>query len=557
MNFLTPTNNNIRKSIRDIDDCYANDWDVLAELIQNAVDAINETKKKNGKIIIEVNCQNNSITVEDNGIGIEEEILPDLLRPFSTNKENKEGAIGEKGVGLTFAIFQTNLFTIQSGKVVGVIKDARYWKTADNGDILDLKIDESNENLQGTKLVLQRLDSNLTLFKWSKEQLKFVLRTKTAIGNTNALFEEVNPIEVKLIFTDSNGSKKTEETISYKYFLLTELLDKNKKISLSEFDEFAAAPLRTDLQKRNKLRGKVVEYFDKEKKFYALFVPKRDWRQFSLEAKIATEENLDDDDWLSQNSHTIFKNEITVSVKGMPTGVEITPNTTASAGYLPNIFVIFEDPNIKFDIGRKSLKGRTSEKFRKAAHKILLDYTKYIPKYAPAISDEEPFERQFNRAEIFKEIYEILDLKYKDIKLQKSPKSQEASVAALFYECIGNQKIKDILPLHSGSRKRYDLYALYKGSRPIIIEFKKKASDILKDFDNNKKLFDEIDCLVCWDVDETDIQMFKNREIELEEFNSQTKQPFSNATHQLEIQNVNPTYVIDLKKHLDRLETKP
>ena len=236
MNFLTPTNNNIRKSIRDIDDCYANDWDVLAELIQNAVDAINETKKKNGKIIIEVNCQNNSITVEDNGIGIEEEILPDLLRPFSTNKENKEGAIGEKGVGLTFAIFQTNLFTIQSGKVVGVIKDARYWKTADNGDILDLKIDESNENLQGTKLVLQRLDSNLTLFKWSKEQLKFVLRTKTAIGNTNALFEEVNPIEVKLIFTDSNGSKKTEETISYKYFLLTELLDKNKKISLSEFD---------------------------------------------------------------------------------------------------------------------------------------------------------------------------------------------------------------------------------------------------------------------------------------------------------------------------------
>ena len=46
-----------------------------------------------------------------------------------------------------------------------------------------------------------------------------------------------------------------------------------------------------------------------------------------------------------------FKNEITVSVKGMPTGVEITPNTTASAGYLPNIFVIFEDSSIKFDIG--------------------------------------------------------------------------------------------------------------------------------------------------------------------------------------------------------------
>ena len=360
---------------------------------------------------------------------------------------------------------------------------------------------------------------------------------------------------MKLIFTNSNGSKETDNKIPYKYFLLTELLGKDKKISMQDFNQFAAAPLRTDLDKRKKLQGKVFEYFDIEKKFYALFVPKRDWNQFTLKAKITTEENLNNDEWLLHNSYTTFQSGITVSVKGMPTGIEIPPNVTGS-GYFPNLFIIFEDSDIKFDIGRKSLKGRSSGRFKKQASSILSEYRKYVPKYASAISDEELFEEQFNRSEIFHEIDKMIPLKYQDIKLQKSPKDQEASVAALFYECIGNNKIKDILPLSSGYRKKYDLYALYKNDRHTIIEFKKKASDILRDFDTNRKLFNEIDCLVCWDVNENDMQMFRNKGIHLTELDYQIKQAFSNATHTLEIQNVNPMYIIDLKKHLDKLENQ-
>lgn len=39
-NFLEPNISQIRKSIKGIDDSYNNEWDILAELLQNAVDAI-------------------------------------------------------------------------------------------------------------------------------------------------------------------------------------------------------------------------------------------------------------------------------------------------------------------------------------------------------------------------------------------------------------------------------------------------------------------------------------------------------------------------------------
>ena len=41
--FLMPNNFIIRKSIKGIEDSYNNFWDIIAELVQNSVDAINKT----------------------------------------------------------------------------------------------------------------------------------------------------------------------------------------------------------------------------------------------------------------------------------------------------------------------------------------------------------------------------------------------------------------------------------------------------------------------------------------------------------------------------------
>ena len=42
--------------------------------------------------------------MKDNGVGISKDDLPYLLRPFSSDKEISTETIGEKGVGLTFAL---------------------------------------------------------------------------------------------------------------------------------------------------------------------------------------------------------------------------------------------------------------------------------------------------------------------------------------------------------------------------------------------------------------------------------------------------------------------
>ena len=110
VSFLTPTINSIRKSIRGIDDSYNNFWDILAELIQNSVDAINKKEIPDGNIKIVIDSVNKTIRVIDDGIGIEHGDIPILLSPFSTNKENDSSSIGEKGVGLKFVIFQSNEF---------------------------------------------------------------------------------------------------------------------------------------------------------------------------------------------------------------------------------------------------------------------------------------------------------------------------------------------------------------------------------------------------------------------------------------------------------------
>jgi len=76
-NFLAPSINQIRRSIRGIDDSYNNFWDILAELIQNSVDAIRKSENVAcGEIVLHIDCQKGEISIKDNGCGIAAEKCP-------------------------------------------------------------------------------------------------------------------------------------------------------------------------------------------------------------------------------------------------------------------------------------------------------------------------------------------------------------------------------------------------------------------------------------------------------------------------------------------------
>ncbi|MBF0542266.1 MAG: ATP-binding protein, partial [Nitrospirae bacterium] len=192
INFLTPDLKQIRHSIKDIDDSYNHEWDILAELCQNAVDAIRKSKIEDGIINLRIDAINNSIFISDNGIGIDPDELPILLKPFATNKRDDNDAVGEKGVGLTFVLFSCNDFRIKSGNnngsSTGLIKDARIWKERTDDAPLHLDFQESSESFYGTEITLNKI-SDCPIFMLNFNQLKYTLRTKTAIGSTRFIWD--------------------------------------------------------------------------------------------------------------------------------------------------------------------------------------------------------------------------------------------------------------------------------------------------------------------------------------------------------------------------------
>jgi hypothetical protein len=398
------------------------------------------------------------------------------------------------------------------------------------------------------------------IFELNFEQIKHLLRTKTAIGSTLSTWGDDRNITIELTYTDVNGKTYTDKDLPFRYQLPYEELPESV-VDYDDFIIYASNPQRTDHDKRNYLRHKIVikkgtfqHNNNREIHYAACFVPKRStWDTLSIAAELTTEEQLADDTWKAQYDYILYSSGIYTSVKGMPTGITIDPPSTGYAGYWSNLFIILEDSQLSFDIGRKSLPGRQTGMIREYAKDVFNDYLRII-KY---ISGEAEIVQDWDKQELLDEIDTIPDLHYADVKMMKTPKDQEASVAAIFYECIGNGTITDIEPVTSGYKNKYDLVARW-GRKYKIIEFKSRLKNIVKDFNDAVKLFNEMDCIVCWDVSEDDKQELAAKlSVDVEELHTnplapEHSQTFPNATHKLTLSGFTaPIFVIDLKKLLD------
>lgn len=562
IDFLQPGMHQIRKSITDIDDSYNNEWDIIAELIQNSVDAIRKMDDDSyqGKINLTIDSANREIIIEDNGIGINPEELPILLKPFSSNKDKDNKTVGEKGVGLTFVMFNTNYFEVVTGNgdksCKAIVKDSYSWKISTSNESLHVHVEDLEEEIQGTKIILKQI-TDLPIFQLEFDQLVYVLRTKTSLGNTKVLWDDDINIQINLKFMDQNNKSYSSE-IPFKYALLTDDLKPNEKIDLNKFITDNKDVLRTDAQKREALFGKVIydkgefTHGDNRKiKYFAYFVPGRAvWDEMSVANRLISIDNIENQDYKDNFHYVMSQPGIYTSVKGMPTGIVINNPKTGYSGYWSNLFIIFEDPKLKFDIGRKSIHGKQSFLLQKYAKEIFNKYLQYVTKYASR--DSLSSGSEWDKDEIFGEIIEMINLNSDNTLFLKSPRGQEAQVCAMFYEQAAKGNIKDLSFLTSGYKGRYDLYAKW-GKRNVVIEFKAELKNILKDFDDEKKLFDEVNCIVCWDVSEDDESAFHAKNISISKIEESRfengEKKFPNATHKLDLGGmVNPVYVIDLKE---------
>lgn len=575
MEFLTFPVSVIRRSIRDIDSSYRNPWDIFAELAQNSVDAIRKANlpdNEKGVINIEVDAIAKTIVFEDNGCGISKDDLPNLLALFSSGKDGDADTVGEKGVGLKFVYFSSLFFEIvssdgQTGSKA-VIRDARLWKNATSNDMLMLDFEEVSNLSRGTKITLKdvALDSNddedlASIFNISFEQFKYVLRSKTYLGNTSSIWgQNEKPIVINIKFKDYNGLQFSE-SIDNSYALPTEVLQPADIVDLEVFEEWLKKADRSDADKRNKLQGKVLtlkgEYLHKSYRhisYFACFLPtRRDWDSINAAMKI----NIDssDENAIAKYQYCLAGPGIYTAIKGMPTGITIENPTSGNSGYWPNVFMIFQDDALKFDIGRKSIHGKTAGIYQSKAKVLFNKITKYVTKYTSAVPVTPTSTSSFDRYTIRQDVDGLVNLSTSVVKFVKNPAEQEAAVSAIFFELIGNGTISDIEPIYLGYRQKHDLYANYKpaqgNSKFGFYEFKSHLRNLTRDFSEARKVFDEMDYVICWDVNDTDVQELMNFGITCDEIEQGVLHQLdcpSSVTHRLTIPNCNPVYVIDLKK---------
>ena len=542
LDFLSaPSINRLRKEVRNICDSYSHPWDILAELCQNSVDAIllynrifGEKHKKDHQIEIGINARERSIYIRDTGVGFSSQKFAELLAPNGTDKDSFSDLIGEKGVGLTYTIFISNEYILKtksvSAHIEGKIKNASLWK---NGKIDDIpyfevaKWEEGNFLPEDTyteifiKDVEQIYPDEEDIFHQTIEVLVYLLRTKTAIGWLKGIFENRNlNIKVSLKLIDLNGEEYQVDDVSPTYMLPQEFI--SKVIELGKFKSVAAT--LDDRQKAKKLQGKAIVKQGSETRsgrrinYYAFFAPTRNlWREISEKNKLFIN--------VGGEKKLLYRGGIYVGVKGMPTGILIEPPVTGYAGYWPNFYIILEDDNIKMDVGRKSIPGRTKGILKDIAKNIFQEFLPFI-KYAtadPAVTAGTfTTIQQYERKKEFDKLKKLPDLGIEKINYLKHPDGQEAGVVALFHELVASGILKGYYTLKTGYKQTYDLWGIYRIKKDyisksfhhlaneygiieyeIIIEFKYKAEDILSDFEKNIKYFTDIDLIVCWDLDET------------------------------------------------------
>ncbi len=217
----------LKQNAKNILVSYSHDWDIFAELLQNATDAIDiNNYTEVGKLEIIYNIKDRFIIVKDNGIGINEDEFRQVFTPSVTFKGNSKRQRGEKGVGLSFLVFSTNKLEVETCnnefKITGIINNANSW--INNGDEqtpqLIFEKETSNES-PFTSFKLSKIVSNddeFDIFSYGLNELIYILRTRTAIGNTASLFgnEPLKNIEIELKYIDISGNE-TIRSVDYSF----------------------------------------------------------------------------------------------------------------------------------------------------------------------------------------------------------------------------------------------------------------------------------------------------------------------------------------------------
>lgn len=202
-----------------------------------------------------------------------------------------------------------------------------------------------------------------------------------------------------------------------------------------------------------------------------------------------------------------------VSVNGLPTNIGLNPATgSGKLGYLLNIHFVM-DLDTTLGYGKRNIpsvvKGQ-ADTFFADVFGLLTQLSTLI--VGERVSVEPPLD-VWDKEEEY-ETYKTPGNSFRDIDLPlKLPPEEEQDVVCLFHELLSSGKLKGYFPFRASTLRTYDalMYVSKRtnGEMPPqiswrdlkIVEFKKKLSEIIVEFVNEKKFLQDIDLVVVWEDD--------------------------------------------------------
>lgn len=545
----------VKRELRGILQSYHHYWDILAELLQNARDAIVKRQEQqlaggeqvaDGRIHIAVDATSRAVEVIDNGTGIESSFIQEVLAPGGGDKSGSGNQVGEKGVGLTYVAFSGDDFSLSTTcgeePMSCTLTGAASWVMADDQSVHPPKLVLSpeatpTEAFKGGSFTSVRIAgipkrSSKDLFSLTNDDLKWILRTRTAVGDTRAILrqEDLPPVHVTYSWTSVDGEHMAGPVPSG----FPDLAPPSA-LNIEEVNSNLVG--KTDAASRKYLSGKTVfgrktvsEGPDTLRVYGVMLTGNKAIDEIATANHIELE--LEDPDPLVHSG-------IFVVTKSMPTGVQIEPAAKgAYPAYYKRCIFLVESDRIDFDLGRKSMHWQHKRRLQNAVASLFMQFEKVAKYQNPSETSPLPptpetsAERKLRMKKMWEEVEARHPLGWPGIPFAKVPTNQEAAVAALFHELLGAGKIVGIRPLAAGYSTQYDLLAHYVNGDeplPLIIEFKDKLESVLSDFRDGIKSIDDIDLLVCWDANHSKIA-----EVGLTLTVQQTP-PYDGVTHELHL----------------------
>jgi hypothetical protein len=547
---------------------YTSYFDVFSELIQNSLDAIDMRVRKGdhrqGIISVKINIPSHTITVVDNGVGMDERELKYCFRPSVSFKSRRESR-GHKGVGATFLAYGFAGITVATKKnsyaVAVTLSGGKEWAdelgethlrpklSATQFDVPELATEPS-----GTSVTVNVGPGNRPDLTWwsatSAAQWLELLKLRTPLGGVYLAGQAPPKTWVRVTVVDPASETTSVESRSVDYLWPHEIggsiLPKVKTVKevqdhilrcegdsariAAEFRNLSALwDIWSEddlLSESNSLWAKTFDENDArlirihKACVYGCFVSTaKSWTQYQTDIlKI-------------RRSPLLLRGGMQIASDFMVQGDLSVIPLTSTIGYQANTHVVIHFTDGNPDMGRKVFQPELKALSEKIARQSVNVFKKYIylmreDSGAPSIQDStELFNWRLQQLEYAKQNPFDFSLAGKSLSYCTIPRSEQ-DVIALFHEMVSLGMFIGYIFISTSQWDRYDScfrttyggkseYAYsrsdnplgvgpanigVKESMPSVLEYKFNLDGLIADFEKEVKFDTEIQLVVCWEI---------------------------------------------------------